>query len=76
MITLPADFMSQVMATISNQISQAGFVGIAIMAIGIVGVFFVIDLIIGAFEQARMNREILHDNFDTGSVGRSFDRRS
>ena len=75
MITLPADFMSQVMATISNQISQAGFSGIAIMAIGIVGVFFVIDLIVGAFEQARMRRESYRD-IDPGSIGRSFDRHS
>jgi len=51
-LALPSSTLPMVLQTVSDQLAKPGIKGIALVAIGLVGVFFVIEMIIGKFEHA------------------------
>ena len=63
-ILLPSSTLPMVLQTVSDQLAQPGIKGIAIVAIGLVGVFFVIEMILGKFGQAAGRKDPKDDDLD------------
>jgi len=49
-LALPSSTLPLVLQTVSEQLSKPEFKAIAIISIGLVAVFFIIELVIGKFE--------------------------